>query len=236
MKHILLYIVILFLFVPNPSLYGSRLEITPDLSIKIIDQLRKKYIPMYQKYQGVESTRQVEIKTYDSKTNQLLHISQVHLIRKDYFYKEPDIVVLKYVVDGKEKKPSKYKPIKYRPGYQVFDKNGDKNYDTQVVGYKTINSQQCYEVNVTPKEATELHYKGKLYYRVSDLMLAQSSGSIGKISFPLKTLHMDFNTESLNDLIVVSSGIVTASVDIPVIMPNRRIVSRFSALKNKPIL
>jgi len=236
MKKFLLFICIFVLFSPVSSLQSGENKITQALSQDVIRRIREKYIPMYQKYQGVESNREVEIKTYDSETNTLIKTANVHLLRKDYFYKKPEVKVLKYVVDGKEEAPSKYKPLEYQPGYQVFDENGDKNYETRVIGYKTIDGYPCYEVNVLPKKATKLHYKGKLYYRVSDLALIKSSGSIGEISFPLKGFHMDLYTEELNDLTVVSSGIITANVDLPVFLPNRRIVSRFKVLYNKPIL
>lgn len=236
MNKLMAFIFFLFLLAPAPTIQSSDVDITPTLSRNVINRLREKYIPMFKKYKGIESNRQVETQTYDSKSNKLLSTAHVHVIRKDYFYKEPEIKVLKYIVDGKEEKTSKYKPIKSQPGYQVFDENGDKNYETRIVGYKIVEDQNCYQVNVTPKKATKLHYKGMLYYRVSDLKLVKSSGSIGEISFPLKELHIDLYTDDLNDLTVISSGVITARVNIPVILPDRRIVSRFKALNNKPIL
>ncbi len=212
------------------------MTITPALSKKVISRIQDKYIPMYKKYQGIESNQKVEIKTYDSKTSELLSTAHVHLIRKDYFYKEPEVEVLQYIVDGKEEETSKYEPIKSQPGYHVFDENGDIHYKTQVIGYKIIEGQQCYEVSVTPVKATKMHYQGMLYYRVSDLNLVYSSGSIGEIPFPLKELHSDLSIVCMNDLTVISSGIITARLDIPVILPDRRIVSRFTVLKNTPIL
>lgn len=236
MKKIASIIFVLVLFSSTPPIQGRGLDIPPDLSRKVINRLREKYIPMYKKYQGVESNRQVEIKTYDEKTNKLLHTSNVHLIRKEYFYKKPEVEVIKYVVDGKEKKTSKYKPLKSQPGYHVFDESGDINYETHVVGYKTVAGHKCYEIDVTPKKATQMHYQGKLYYRVDDLKLVLSSGSIGKISFPLKELQIDFVVDFINDLAVISSGVISARIDIPIIFPGRRIISHIKVLKNTPII
>jgi len=235
MKKLAALIFVLVLFASAPPIQSRDVDITPALSEKVINRLREKYIPMYKKYQGVESNRQVEIKTYNEKTNKLLSTENVHLIRKEYFYKKPEVEVLKYVVDGKEEKVSKYKPLKSKPSYHVFDKSGDINYETHVVGYKTIAEHQCYEVDVTAKKATQRHYQGKLYYRVDDLKLVFSSGSIGKISFPLKGLHADLIFDNINDLTVVSSGVISMRVDIPIIFPDRRIISRIKVLKNTPI-
>jgi len=220
MKKLAVIIFALVLFAPASPIQSRSLDIPPALSRKVISRLREKYIPMYKKYLGVESNRQIEIKTYDEKTNSLLKTENVHLIRKEYFYKKPEVEVLKYVVDGQEKKASKYKPLKSKPGYHVFDESGDINYETLVVGYKTIAEHQCYKVNVTAKKATNRHYQGELYYRVND---------------PLKGLRVDLIFDNINDLTVVSSGVISASVDIPVIFPDRRIVTRINVLKNTPI-
>ena len=235
MKKLAALIFVLVLFASAPPIQSRDVDIPQALSRNVINHLREKYIPMYNKYQGVESNRQLEIKTYDEKTNKLLSTENVHLIRKEYFYKKPEVEVLKYVVDGKEEKVSKYKPLKSKPSYHVFDKSGDINYETHVVGNKTIAGHKCYEVNVAPKKATQRHYQGKLYYRVDDLKLVLSSGSIGKISFPLKGLHADLIFDNINDLTVVSSGVISMRVDIPIIFPDRRIISRVKVLKNTPI-
>jgi len=230
-------IILIFYFLSIASaIHGDEPDITPAFSKKIISRLRAKYIPMYEKYKGIESNREVEIKTFDEETNALLQTVNVHLIRKDYFYKEPEVIVLKYIVDGKEEKTSKYKPVKSQPGYHVFDKNGDINYETNVLGYKTVSGHRCYEINVTPKKATEKHYQGKLYYRTDTLELVRSSGSLGKISFPLKGLYIDLAIDYIDDLAVILSGIIIANIDIPIIFPDRRVVSSFKSLNNKPIL
>jgi hypothetical protein len=236
MKKLIALIGILSIFAPSSSIHSLENTISSALSRNVINRLRTKYIPMYKKYQGVESNRQLEIKTYNEKNGTLLKTEFVNLIRKEYFYKEPEVEVLKYIVDGKEQKASKYKPLKSQPGFHVFDESGDNNYETQVVGYKTIDEHLCYEIAVTPKKATDKHYHGKLYYRVKDLKLVFSSGSIGKISFPLKGLHVDLIFDNVNDLMVVASGVISASVDIPIIFPNRKIISRFKVLKNTPII
>lgn len=236
MKKLVVLISIFSILASAPSIQSSDLNIPSSLSRQIINSLREKYIPMYIKYRGIESDRLVEIKMYDEKTNALLQTANVHLIRKDYFYKKPEIEVLEYTVNGKKEKTSKYKPVKSEPGYHVFDKNGDINYETKIVGYKTVAEYRCYEIKVTPKKATEMHYQGKLYYRTDNLELVHSSGTLGRISFPLKGLHIDLTIDSIDDLTVISSGVITASVDIPVIFPGRRIVTRFKALQNKPIL
>lgn len=236
MKKFTLLIFILILFFPTPSTQSVDLSISPALSRNIIHRIQEKYTPMYKKYQGVESTRHLEIKTYDSKQNTLVSTAHVELLRKDYFYKESEVKVLKYVLDGKEQKVSKYKPRSFRPGYHVFDESGDNNYDTQVLGYKTIDGHQCYEVNVIPKKATKKHYQGKLYYRVNDLKLIYSSGTLGQVSFPLTGLHMDIYFNFIDDLAVISSGVITVSADVPVFFPDRRIISQLKVVNNKPIL
>jgi len=236
MKKLILLPFLLILFFLPSSGQSNDPNITPELSKKVIENIRKKYMPMYKQYKGIESNRQVEIKTYDRKTNNLLHTAHVNSLRKDYFYEEADIKILKYELDGEVLDPSKYKPLKYPPGYQVFDENGDKNYTTRVIGYKTVAGQHCYEVDVIPKEMTDLHYMGKLYYRVSDLSFVHSSGTMGKLSFPIKELNMDLYAKETNDLAMISSGTITAVVNIPIIMPNRRIVSTFKVVKSTPIL
>jgi len=235
MKKCIATIFALFLMAPVSSLHSSDHEVTPALSREIVQRLREKYIPIYQKYQGVESERKVEIQTYNSKTGKLIQTAQVHLIRKDYFYQKPEVQVLNYTVDGEVKKASKYKPVKSEPSHPVFDENGDKNYDVRVVGYKTVAGVPCYEVDVTPKKSTKLHYRGKLYCAVKNLDLIFSSGTMAMLAFPLESFQIDLHLNHLDDLTVASAGTVTARFDIPVFMPDRRIESNFKSLRNKPI-
>lgn len=226
----------MILFFVTPATQGRDAAISPAVSRNIIQRIQEKYTPMYKKYQGIESTRYLEIKTYHSKTNDLIRTAHVELLRKDYFYKESEVKVLKYMVDGKEEKTSKYNAVSFRPGYHVFDENGDSNYDTQVIGYKIVHGHRCYEINVTPKKTTKKHYQGKLYYRVSDLKLVYSSGTLGKISFPLTELRMDIYFDCIDDLAIISSGVIIVRADIPVFFPDRHIVSKLKVINNKPIL
>lgn len=236
MKKLTVFIFVLVLLFLTPSIQGRDLTISPALSRKIISRIQEKYVPMYKKYQGVESTRRIEIKTYDSTTNALISTAYVNITRKDYYYKGSEVKVLKYVVDGKEEKVSKYKPMNFRPAYHVFDENGDNNYERKVIGYKTIDDNQCYEVNVTPKKATKMHYQGKLYYRIADLKLVYSSGTLGEVPFPLNGLRMDIYFEFIDDLAVISSGVITVTADIPAFFPDKHIVSRLKVINNQPIL
>jgi len=204
-------------------------------SDEIIKIIRKKYVPMYKKYNGVISTRNINIKEIDPETDKVVGRSFLSLIRKDYFYKEPEIKVLQYIKNGRKMLESDYKPKKSKPSYRIFDEYGFKNYKTTVVGFKNIKGRRCYKIKILPRENTLRHFKGFLYCAVSDLSILLIEGTLGNTPFPLKEFRIKFFLDHIDDLAVIKSGIVVMRVYIPVILPDRRYISNIQATDNRPM-
>lgn len=232
-KTILLCVLIAFI-VTQAFALGAVEQITPEKSKEILGKIRSISIPRYKDFSGVESKRNVEVKEYDS-SNKLLVTHKYVVDRKDFFYIMPASKVLKYEKDGKEKKPSEYKELLSEPSYPVFDEKGEKYYETSVMSVQMLDGIKCYKIKVTPKQATDRHFSGYLYYKTDDFEPYFLEGSIGKLPWSLKAFSMRFYFAKEKGCPMLKSGLISMKVNVPVLMPNRKIDTTINVIETKMI-
>lgn len=195
----------------------------------VLARIRARYEPVFKKYQGVESTREITLREWDTKAGKLLATSRIRLVRRDYFYALPEITVLSYEKEGKRMKPSDYKPRREGPLFPVFDRSGASHYRTEVVGTMRIDGVKCYRVQVVPLEATAQHFRGNLYYRADNLDQILAEGSGAKLTMGVKSFWMRMNMRMVQGVPAISGGTMTIIVDVALIYPNRKFVSDIKA-------
>lgn len=233
-KFLSLFAAIVILCTPQFS-KGSIEAVAPDEADRVLKEIISKNIDMYHKYQGIESLRKEVVSEYDPKTNKLLSVSEITVTRTDYFYEKPLAEVKTYKKDGKEMKPSKFNYITDVPTFPVFDEKGKDHYTVQVTEKKIFNGKECYKIEVTPKKDTSRHFKGFLYYTVKNLDLVYFEGTTAKLSFPLKSFKIEFNTTMYKGIPVSSNGKAFLRVKIPILYPDTFIISSITVLENKLI-
>ena len=224
---IYLFLLMVSLF-PNP-VYAA--AISPEESDRILTGIFNKYIPIYTKYRGVESTSKNIIREYNAQNNVLKSTSEVTLRRKDYFYAEPEVKVLSYKKDGKDKDPSAYRSKESKPGYLAFDRKGTDHYTLKIMDKKMIGKRECYRIDVLPKKATPRHFKGEIYCAADTLDLVQSVGGAGALEFPIKQFWAAFDYMLVNNVSVAKAGTMKVLVDVPVFYPNKLIVTDTTILE-----
>jgi len=234
-KKIMMFIVIIAVIFTQRFAISAEEQVAPEKSKEIIEKIRAMSIPRAKKYSGVESKRNVEVKEYDS-SDKLIATHKYITDRIDYFYKPPESKVLKYEKDGKDKKPTDYKELKSDPTYPVFDEKGEQYYKTAVVAVQVLDGNKCYKVKVTPKQATDRHFSGYIYYRTDDLEPYVVEGTIGKLSWWLKEFHMRFYFVNQNGYPMFRSGVVTMKVNVPVVFPNHKFDTTIDVIESKLIL
>jgi hypothetical protein len=221
---------VLFLLFPNS---GRAAAISSDESDLILKRIFNKYIPIYTKYRGVESTSKSVIREYDARTNAQKSTTEITLRRKDYFYGEPEVKALSFKKDGKDKDPSEYRLLESKPGYLVFDQKGNDHYVLKIVDKKMIGSRECYRIVVSPKKATARHFKGEIYCAVDTLDIVHTAGGAGDLEFPIKHFRAVFDYTLVNSVPVVQSGTVEVRVDVPVVYPDTLIVTATTVIESR---
>ena len=234
-KKIYAIIFIVVIISPVSLLVSKEKSISPEDSAKIINLIYKKYIPVYEKYDGILSTRDVILEELDPKNNKLINKSLIKIKRKDYFYKKPEITVLSYLKNDKKMESSDFKTRKEDPVSPVFDRNGKKNYKTSITGYKTINQKKCYIVEVIPRKKSSHFFLGTIYCRVDNNEIILVEGSVAKISFPLKEFKLSMKISHSGDLPFMKYGKFILRLKIPLILPDRRYISVVKVVESKPI-
>lgn len=230
----LLFIIIFAAFAVSPALPDTKEEpVSQEESDRILGLIFEKSIKIYATYTGVESSRVETIREYDPNSEKLRSVSEVTMKRKDYFYRDPEVEVLKYVKDGVEMPASKYRPFKSKPAYPVFDKKGREHYSLRVAAIMKLNGKKVYRIEVTPKANTPLHFKGNIYCMKKSLETVLIEGTMAKLSFPLKNFQMELRFSSVEDIPVVESGTVHVRVNIPFVFPDTKILSEFTASDTK---
>ncbi len=234
MKKIYFAIVwISLVFFPLYTDWGHAAAISSEESKRILTGIFSKYIPIYTKYRGVESTSRNVIREYDPKTNVLKSTTEVVLRRKDYFYEKPEIKPLSLKKDGKETDPSGYRSWETKPGYLVFDKNGNDHYLFKIVDTRIINKRECYRIEVLPKKMTSRHFQGKIYCAVDTLDIVQTVGGAADLDFPIKYFWSEFDYTLVNKVPVAQSGTLKVRIDIPVIYPDTLIVTATTIIESR---
>lgn len=234
LKKIRIALACLFLFMA--ALFpeaGYADAVSPAESDRILAGIFHKYIPIYTKYRGVESTSKNVIREYNALTRELKGTTEVIVHRKDYFYEKPEIKVLSYKKDGHSGDPADYRSWEMKPGYHVFDRKGTDHYTLKIVDKKYIGKRECYRIDVLPKKATTRHFKGEIYCAVDTLDLVYTVGGAGDLEYPIKQFWAAFNYMLVNQVSVAKSGTIKVLVDIPVFYPNTLIVTDTTILEAK---
>jgi hypothetical protein len=229
-----LFAAVLILCTPQFSKGGTQ-AVSPDESDRLFKEILSKGLDMYHKYKGIEYLRTEVTSEYEPKTNKLLKVSEITVIRTDYFYEKPVAEVKTYKKDGKEMKPSKFNYMLLMPIFPIFDEKGRDNYDLRITDRKIFNGRECYLVQVTPRKETSRHFKGVLYYTVKNLEFVYLEGTLAKLDFPLKDFKIEFNTTMFNGIPVFSNGRVYLKIKIPIVYPETQIVSNITVLETKLI-
>ncbi len=205
------------------------------LEHELIAKIRAKTEPVYKKYIGVECTREIVSRQYNSVDNTYRGGYIVQLRRQEYFNQKATYKVLKYFRDGKEEPAWKYNYPTRSPAYQPFDPDTDRNYTTRLCGKKTINGIPCWEFEVIPKKDTQRHLKGKVYFSIQGLDLVYLEGTVAHYPIGLQSLTMAIYFKKLDDAYVASSGSYTFVVHIPLFYPHHRFEQSFTSTDDRLI-
>lgn len=191
------------------------MEITPEFSKTIIDATTQKYSKnMYEKYAGVKSTRHVTIEWRHPKTNKLIETEKVVYVRWDDFYKNLKYEVLEYSVNGEKKAPGKYDPRESKPGIPHFDKNGEKEYEREVVAVEKIEGRLAYKIKMTPRKPKDEHFKGFVWVAVNNLELIRNDGTSGKSRFGVSDLHVQYQAKDFGDFFHFTKGYTKVNLNV----------------------
>jgi hypothetical protein len=234
-KIILTLILVSLACVLNIAQSGFAENIAPSESERILERVFNKYIPVYNKYRGVESTSRVITQEFDPKTNVLKSTSEVLLHRKDYFYEKPEIKALSLKINGKDTDPSQYRSWETKPTYPVFDNKGRENYLLKVTEKKKVYQKECYRIEVLPRKSTSRHFKGEIYCSVDSLDVVQTVGGVADLEFPIKYLWSDFYFTLVKEIPVVQSGTLKVRINIPILYPDTLIVTSTTISESKLI-
>lgn len=205
------------------------------LEQELIAKIMAKTAVVYKKYCGVESTREIVSRQYDSRDNAYRGGYTVLVRRWEYFNKRAAYKVLKYARDGKEEPSWKYNYPTRSPAYQPFDPDSDKHYAIRLLGKKTITAVPCWEFDVTPKKNTSRHFKGRIYFSVGGLDLVYLEGTIASYPIGLESLTMALYFKKLEDAYVLSHGTYTFVVNVPIFYPHRKFVQTFASRDDRLI-
>jgi hypothetical protein len=212
-----------------PPVSGADVALPKSESDAVLARICAKYGPVFEKYRGVESTRDITLVEYDRKAGKQVSASRMRLVRQDYFYEFPVITVLSYEKDGKKMKPSDYTPKREAPLYPVFDRDGASRYRVEIAGTQVVDGVKCYRVQVTPRETTQRHFRGSLFYRADNLDQILAEGSGAKLAMGVKSFWMRMNMRTVQGVPVITGGTVTVLVDVAILYPNRKFVTEIQA-------
>jgi len=191
------------------------MAIAPEFSKMVIDAITQKYSKnMYEKYAGVKSTRHVTVEWRHPKTNELIETEKVVYTRWDDFYEDLKYEVLEYTVNGEKKDPSKYDPRESKPGIPHFDKNGDREYEREVVAVEKVKGKLCYKIKATPRKPKDEHFKGFLWVTVDALELIQNEGTSGKSRFGVSDLYVKYQAGDFGDFFHFTSGYTKVQLNV----------------------
>ena len=184
---------------------------------------------MYAKYDGVVSERDTVTHEYDSITGKELGVSKSHTQRKDFFYKKPSIVTTYYEKDGKVLSPRKNSTRVITPVYPFCDADALSHYTFVYGGIETLAKTRCHVITIVPKENTVRHFTGKAYFTEGTLDVFYVVGTIADYPYGVKKVLNDYFFVKVADGYAPCRGTSMIEIDVPVIMPNRRLVSEFTA-------
>ncbi|MCK5690909.1 hypothetical protein KAI87_16630 [Myxococcota bacterium] len=199
-------------------------------------QLRAKYSTMYEKYKGIEVKRRSYIQRYDSKTKELVATSEVVVVVQEFFYKKPERQVLEFIKNGKKRDPDDFSSRESDPILPVLDADGANNYSLRVLGHKTVESQDCYELEVLPKEKTKRHFMGKLYVNAQTLDLVLIDGGKADLPFVVDALDFKIYSKEQGELSVPTKTTFRIEIDVPIVFSDVLLVIKTETLSARGIL
>ncbi len=220
MKKILFLSIIFLSF----SLYGDS---------SLIEKLYQKMVPVYEKYEGVLSVRDITAVSRDPENGEVLKRFEARIERRDHFYKTPQIKALKYVENGKERRTSRYDTREIEPLHPVFDKNGKVHYDLKIAGSETVSGRKCVKIEVIPKSETTRHFKGHIFVDPEKLEIVRMTGSPAKLHWAMLHFSFDYHFDSLEGFPVLSRGTVKARVRVPLIISDNITDYTLKAVSNR---
>jgi len=201
----------------------------------ILLRIREQAGNVYSKYTGVESQREIKSFQYNAKTGGLISSNEVTMIRKEYFHKKAEYIVLKYIKDGKLLPPKNYNYKTRDPLIMPFDPGSNGNYIIKLNGEVEVTGKRCYEVDVLPKIKTSRTLCGKMYFTVDNLEPYYLEGTIARYPVGLESLRFQIYFKKVGDAWVMSHGTYTFVIHIPVFYPHRKFVSQFVSTNDQLI-
>ncbi len=222
---LVLPMLVVLLFISGLTIAAQEQPITPELSGRIVNRIRSRSIPFFKKYRGIESIQTTMVKTSNYETGESKSTERIVIRKRNYFYENAETTTLEYAKDGEQLPVDEYKPTgNGEPGFPVFDEKGAEHYDVEVVGYRTVNGQRCYQLKVIPKENTVKHFKGHLYYSVAGLNLVLTEGTIGDLPMVVKAMNMKVFHTTLDGVAVATSVALEIKIHVPFFSPNTMLV------------
>jgi len=234
-KILILCIAALFVFMPYHKTRGGGFPISAERSTRIINKIYGKYKPIYKKFRGIQSIRNIDIIEYDPNTNTLIKRSHVALIRKDYFYQKPKIEVLEYIENGRVMKPSDYQSRLIDVNGPILDESGRHLYLTRITDVVTVSGQRCYQMKVVPRKRLSKYFEGFLYFKIKTLDLILMEGSLGELPYSFKEYSMKCLFRRMGALPVLKTGTYIMRTYIPILLPDRRFVLSINSIDDKPL-
>ena len=201
----------------------------------ILAAIRNNTLRIYSSYNGIEARRSAVSRVYDSRTGELIESAEVLLIRREYFRQRPEYTILRYVKNGEELPPEKYRYRTREPIHLPFDVDNDANYDERVTGTALMEGVRCWEVEIVPKKKTTRHISGRAYFAEKGLSLRYLEGTLADKPFGVRSIVMRLHFRGLGGASVVERGEYDIDVHIPLVYPHRRIVYRFTSSDDRLI-
>jgi hypothetical protein len=197
--------------------------------ISTADRLIEKESPLYIRHSGIASLRESQISEYDSMNGKLISSTTTVVQRKDYFYKAPEGTVIRYIKDGKEMPPSDYKIHSFDPVFPICDIHARDNYSFTEAENETVNGIQCRAIIVKPRKITERHFDGKAFISIKDGSLTMIDGTVASLPAGINRMRIIMSFKKTEEGSFPVSGRFEIDLNIPIIYPNRRIITDFTA-------
>ncbi len=203
--------------------------IKPGIGAPDSEILISKESSLYNHFKGVSSLRESTIREYDTQNGKLISVSKTIIRRKDFFYKEAELTVVKYIKNGVEKKPSEYPLHNFYPAFPICDAQALQHYSFADEGAAVVDGVQCRMISVTPKMKSARHFQGNAFADVHDGHLVKIDGAMSTLPMGVTSLRIMMMFWKTKDGSVPHSGTYELVIDIPIIMPHRKFVTEFSA-------